>query len=345
MTEPRPPGFAESTGSVPPDCSEPTRPAGPLIPLWLRLLLFAVAFVVLQLVTAGLAGAVLMTLVISGATQPPADPAAVEGWIMSLLPTLVALTALPLAGISLATVWVFRRFLDRRSMSDIGFRRPAGGWTLSLLAGTAIGTLIILLTAGLVIAADGFVLQPGRPNVITGLMVICLVFLAFQEELVFRGYVITNFVESGRPVLGVLLSSLIFWAMHILNPHALSSPWVAVNLFQAGVLLSLAFLASGNLWFPTALHWAWNAAQGPLLGIPVSGVKLTGIWKTQNLTGAPEWLTGGEFGLEASAVTTAVQFVAIGAFAWWLRRNGIPRTLNAEPESISPKSGTRGAPA
>ena len=62
--------------------------------------------------------------------------------------------------------------------------------------------------------------------------------------------------------------------MLALNPNAWSSPLIGVNLFGAGVLLALAYMLSGNIWFPTVVHFAWNFAQGVLLGIPVSGIAI-----------------------------------------------------------------------
>ena len=41
---------------------------------------------------------------------------------------------------------------------------------------------------------------------------------------------------------------------------------------EAGLLLGMAYAWTRSLWFVIALHAAWNFTQGPLLGIPVSGI-------------------------------------------------------------------------
>ena len=82
-------------------------------------------------------------------------------------------------------------------------------------------------------------------------------------------------------------------------------------MIGAGVILALAYIISGNIWFPTALHFGWNFAQGVLLSIPVSGLAIDGFFRLQASPSAPQYLTGGEFGLEASAATTLVELVMI----------------------------------
>ena len=51
-------------------------------------------------------------------------------------------------------------------------------------------------------------------------------------------------------------------------------------------------------------HAGWNFAQGGIFGVSVSGTGATGILQS-TLTG-PVWLSGGEFGAEASVVAIAI---------------------------------------
>ena len=84
--------------------------------------------------------------------------------------------------------------------------------------------------------------------------------------------------------------------------------------------MTLAYLVAKNIWFPTALHFGWNAAQGPLFGLPVSGMKMDGFIQLHAAEAAPAWLTGGDFGLEASLVVTVLEVAMIGVFLCLLRR-------------------------
>jgi len=82
----------------------------------------------------------------------------------------------------------------------------------------------------------------------------------------------------------------------------------------------LAYQVSGNLWFPTALHFAWNFCQGVVFQLPVSGIRTDGLIDVWVAPTAPLWLTGGAFGLEGSALITGTQGLLIFLLRWWAAR-------------------------
>lgn len=54
--------------------------------------------------------------------------------------------------------------------------------------------------------------------------------------------------------------------------ETIKNSWLAaVNVFGAGILFGIAYAVSGNLWFPISIHFSWNFALGPLLGLSISG--------------------------------------------------------------------------
>jgi hypothetical protein len=75
-------------------------------------------------------------------------------------------------------------------------------------------------------------------------------------------------------------------------------------MVEAGVFLSAAYMLTRRLWLPIGIHAGWNFAQGGIFGVSVSGTGATGILQS-TLTG-PVWLSGGEFGAEASVVAIAI---------------------------------------
>ncbi len=52
------------------------------------------------------------------------------------------------------------------------------------------------------------------------------------------------------------------------------------------------------------MHFAWNFAQGGIFGVAVSGYGRLGL--LQGTLQGPPLLSGGEFGVEASAITMIV---------------------------------------
>jgi hypothetical protein len=99
------------------------------------------------------------------------------------------------------------------------------------------------------------------------------------------------------------ISAGLFGVLHLANPHATLTAAVAIAL-EAGVLLAAAYLVTRRLWFAIGLHAGWNFTQGGIFGVAVSGFEAKGLLKG-SLSGPP-WLSGGEFGAEASLIAVAV---------------------------------------
>ncbi len=268
---------------------------------------------------------------------------------------LTCITAVPMGAGLFGLVWVWRRFLDRRSLSSLGLVKPEARWSASVWTGLATGMLPIDLAVAVLLALGLFEFGGGGASVFTAAMVPAFLIMAFIEELIFRGYFLQNMLDIGRPISGVLASALVFGIFHGLNPHAWDSPASMANLVLAGVLLALAYMLSGNLWFPTAMHFGWNACQGPLFGIPVSGMPMDGLLRFTRTEPGNRLLTGGEFGLEGSVLMILLQLGLILVFLALLlrrRRAGTPKPppvpLYAEPsgdqqgvEGLEPASDNR----
>ena len=73
----------------------------------------------------------------------------------------------------------------------------------------------------------------------------------------------------------------------------------SINIFLASILFGLAFIQTQSLAMPIGLHLMANWVQGSILGFGVSGTKQLGLL-IPSFGYTPVWLTGGQFGLEAS---------------------------------------------
>ena len=231
--------------------------------------------------------------------------ARLEQWVTERLAPLTAMTAIPTTGLAFGLCWICRRYLDRRSISSMGLVRPVQRLS-GIVPGFFFGLTPIVIAAGVVGLIGGFRFQSVTFSSDIVYMTPALVLLAFYEEIVFRGYLLQNLFDIRRFVFGFLLTSVAFWLVHGLNPAAWTSPIAGVNLFGAGVMLGLAYQFGGNIWFPTAAHFGWNFGQGVLFNIPVSGMSLKGLIRLKSNDDMAVWLTGGDFGLEGSIVTTVL---------------------------------------
>lgn len=201
-----------------------------------------------------------------------------------------------------ALTWLFRRGLDRRDLLSLGLGRPRRVWYASVWAGVGLGVAPILLGVPVMLGTGQYLYEGVQWTWTPLLFGTAMVFSAFNEELLTRGYLLNTVRESGGVVAGVLVSSVIFWMLHAENPGMWTSVWPSVNLFLGGVVLAELYLLSGNLWFVTAAHWGWNAAQGVLFDIPVSGYRFGGLIRIGLPEASHAAVTGGEFGAEGSAV-------------------------------------------
>jgi membrane protease YdiL (CAAX protease family) len=155
-----------------------------------------------------------------------------------------------------------------------------------------------------------------------GAVLLSLLLGALAEELVFRGYPFQH-LEQGIGAIGAIaVFSVMFGAVHLANPGA--SPWGLINTILIGVLLSISYLRTRALWLPWGIHFGWNFALGVLFGLPVSGLRLFNVVVRTSVSG-PNWVTGGSYGVEASA--TAVVIILVGIVMVWK----LPLTPLAQP--------------
>ncbi len=135
---------------------------------------------------------------------------------------------------------------------------------------------------------------------------------ALAEELMFRGYPFQRLEEGIGAIGAIAVFSVLFGAVHLSNPGA--SLWGLINTVLIGILLAIAYLRTRALWLPWGIHFGWNATLGFLFGLPVSGIRMFNVVVRTSATG-PKWMTGGSYGIEASATGTVA--VLIGLVIIW----------------------------
>jgi membrane protease YdiL (CAAX protease family) len=283
---------------------------------WARAVLFLGVFVALFGSVQELAGRGIEAL--SG--THPADLGR-DGSLAGRLAAMASFIGFSLC-FSLALAFVFCRLIDRRRLRALGW--GLRGWGPGVAGGLATGAGILLVGFLILLAAGQLrvVAVDFRAGVVAGYLLITLL-VALQEELVFRGYVLRNLLDSFSWVAALPLSAGLFLLIHLSGAGA--DAVTLANAFLGGLLLGLRYVFTLNLWFAVALHFSWNFVEGPLLGFGVSGLPVSGVLVLE-LEGAPRW-TGGEAGFEGSVLLTlllAVAVAAVGLHAWRQRRGTRP---------------------
>jgi membrane protease YdiL (CAAX protease family) len=199
-----------------------------------------------------------------------------------------------------------RRWLEGER--DREFTLPGAGRELG--AGLLAGFLLFTLMTGLVALLGGIEIVGTRPFARTQFWEWAALGVAsgIFEETLFRGILLRQLERLIGTWWALATTSVLFGAVHMMNPDA---TWVgAVSIMiEAGVLLGAAYLYTRRLWLAAGMHAAWNFTQAWVFSVPVSGTGQTvGILVTRR--SGPDWLTGGDFGLEASLAAVLVATIA-----------------------------------
>jgi hypothetical protein len=233
----------------------------------------------------------------------------IEPLTSSFLPSSVGvfLEGVFYLGATLALTWAFCRFLDHTSISQLGLQKRR--WLAYLSAGLGLGVFMIIVVFAILWAAGWLTVD--RSTTWQSPLFVASVFtwiiISFVEELSFRGYIMQGLAKAWGMPLAVVVSSILFGAVHSLNPNA--SVLGVFNIVFVGVLLACAYLVSKSLWLPVGLHIGWNLVEIQVLGFPGSGHTEPSLIHT--VTQGPEVMTGGAFGPEAGIVALAVTLLGI----------------------------------
>jgi len=186
--------------------------------------------------------------------------------------------------------------------------RPKGAFR-EMATGALLGaSMISVAVAGIAVGGGyGFQLSLDATALRRFAEVVLLLLIgAAYEELSFRGYAFQRLTMAVGPLAAIALFSLWFGKVHLGNPHSGGVwSWAFLNTIAVGVLLAVAYLRTRALWMPIGLHFGWNFTLGTLFGLPVSGLDLFSVL-VHGQTYGPKWLTGGNYGVEASATGALV---------------------------------------
>lgn len=217
--------------------------------------------------------------------------------------------------------------LEGRSLASVGLSLN-GRFLAQFAQGILLGAGMIALSAALVCTLAGVSLGPVRVPDGAVLARITVTFLggALFEELLFRGYAFQRTVRSVGTWPALWIFGALFCLGHV--PGNLDVGWPLLLAAMTNILLDaltqgLILLRTGSLALPIGLHFGWNWLQENL-GFGVSGIAASHGWFHPALGSAPGWLTGGEFGLEASVFAVGVQLVLLLALLWSSRNRRTP---------------------
>jgi len=221
-------------------------------------------------------------------------------------PTDVVLGALVACVLGWVAYRAYVRLIERRRGVEFG----AQGALRELGSGLVIGTALFSATVGVLAALGLYTVQGWRSPAVLIAPLAVSVGAGVIEELLFRGVIFRIIEASLGTWIALVISAALFGLVHLGNPNATWLAAAAISL-EAGIMLAAAYVLTRRLWLPIGIHAAWNFTQGGIFSVAVSGGKTDGLL-VATLSG-PSWLSGGEFGAEASVVAMLL-CTALGAW-------------------------------
>lgn len=233
------------------------------------------------------------------------------------------------------------RFLDRKPVHTFGFNVDRQ-WMIDGFVGVLVGIAIPVI-ATLVGLVGGWLTLVKAGNTITesflrdiGFVIVVVGCIAIAEEIVFRGYLLTNAIEGldlrwlSPPI--TIASAWGVSALLFALTHPVPTLINGLHFLGAGFLLGLTYLLTGQLGLPIGLHAGFNFSSGYLFSTAqnpsVAVIRLT--------TEGPAWLTG-QTGLVQTVLLVPAAISILG-YVWWCSRSvGISLAIKAK---IANRNGT-----
>jgi hypothetical protein len=216
-------------------------------------------------------------------------------------------------------IWLFMKFIDKQPLIEIGFQTQ--GRLKEINYGILFG-LFIMSFAFVFLSAIGEIVFLSYSLDFNQILLSIALFIgvSFFEEIIFRGYMLKNLLESFNPFVALLISSLFFSLIHASNPNVTSLG--LCNIFLAGIFLGVSYVFTKNLWFPIALHFSWNFFQA-MFGFKVSGLDSYSI--IEFMIPYNNMINGGEFGFESSILSIIVLFIGTIIIWNYFKKYGIQK--------------------
>lgn len=221
------------------------------------------------------------------------------------------------AVIVLAASWICQRMWGGAFADFTG--RLDSKLVRNLFIGLALGT-VLMLAPSLVLYLAGWVRWEVQSMDGYALLAITVTILAgaVAEEFLFRGFIFGRLRGSLGNWPAQVIISAYFLLTHLGNPEmeGVVKLLAMTNIFLASILFGQTVIHTNSLVMAIAMHAAANWVQGVLLGFGVSGHAQPGL--LQPVFGdAPIWLTGGNFGLEGSALGLVGVIVLLVTVSKW----------------------------
>ena len=205
-------------------------------------------------------------------------------------------------------VWV----IEKSKITVLILKRPLKNIIFGMLLGCVwLGATILFLC---IIGVLRFV-DKNRVSYLVIWFIAALLNVIMQEYLV-RGYLFSLFKKNYNTVVAVIVTTILFTAMHA---GAFEAGAVAVfNVATMSIFVSLLLIYTESLLAPIMVHFIWNSAGHLIFGVISLADDYPKLWNGR-LSGN-NLLSGGVAQIEGSIVVLAMNLFLISFMAYLLKR-------------------------
>ena len=223
-----------------------------------------------------------------------------------------------MAGVAL----LYWKLIEKKPLSEMGLTKRFGNYLIGILAG-----VLLLAVSVAAIVFTGSIKYHGIYNNADILMILLLfggfIIQGATEEILCRGIVLHTLKEKTSVAVAVNVSTVLFIMPHcssLFEQGGVYGILGVCNLALISTIFSLLTIRFKSIWAACGLHSFWNAILYSVLGLNLSGndETVTAIFNMQSV-GKNIW-NGGEYGIEASIITTVVLAIA-AAIIWYVSRD------------------------
>lgn len=145
----------------------------------------------------------------------------------------------------------------------------------------------------------------------------------FEEEFLMRAILMNQMAGRGKIILAMVANSLIFSILHLGNLGF--SPMAFINIFLVGMIFSLLFYKEDSIYISAGAHSFWNMTMANIYGVAVSGFSQSGANILKTTLKGRDLISGAEFGLEGSIVTSLVLAIVLIILISNIRKKSCPK--------------------
>lgn len=210
---------------------------------------------------------------------------------------IIFFTCIPLSMLLFWLYQVWVRKVEKRTADELKWANMPS----KTLRGISLGLTYFVSVVVIMVILGQYKVQSVQFNPLSQLSIIAFYLtVAACEEITFRGFLFRMIDERFGFWAATLISALLFGYVHITNDNATWWSTTAIVL-EIGFFFGAYYKLTGSLWAPIGVHWIWNYTQGNIFGFAVSGNRV-GESIITPILGDNSYITGGEFGAEASLI-------------------------------------------